>query len=159
MDALKTWFNSFTEKEQRLIGICGVVLLVFIFVKLIWQPLIDDRRSYKTQNAAAAQQLIAVKELAGKYRALSGSGAAATGNVNLPALANQLLASYQLQIQRLQPTSAGDLQVRFENAEFNKVMGWLNELEQGNGIGVKDLSVTPGSAAGLVNVSMRLSKN
>jgi general secretion pathway protein M len=57
---------------------------------------------------------------------------------------------------RFQPGSSGDVQVRLDNAAFDQVIRWLNDLESTQGVTTRELVIAQGSAAGLVNVSVRL---
>ena len=85
------------------------------------------------------------------------SGPEATGGKqNLTRLIDTTVKNNTLTMTRFQPSSSGEVQVRFENAVFDHILSWLHELEIGNGIVIRDLSVTNGSAIGLVNVSVRL---
>ena len=41
-----------------------------------------------------------------------------------------------------QPTGANNVRVRFASVEFNKLVAWMNELENKEGIQIKEVSVT-----------------
>ena len=109
------------------------------------------------QNKSAAESLHNVQALAEEYKTLKKSGAGQSGQKqNLTRLIDSTVKKNQLNMSRFQPSSSGDVQVRFENAVFNNIITWINELESEHGAVVKDLSITKGSASGLVNVSVRL---
>ena len=155
---MQKWFNDLESREQLLVLIGGILLLVYLLYLLVWNPVASKRDDLKVQNVAVSQSLGSVKRLAAEYIALKKSGAASKSPVgeNLSKIVDSSVARNQLKMNRFQPSSSGDVQVRFENAVFNNIVAWLYELESGYAIEVKELSVTPGSASGLVNVSVRL---
>lgn len=158
MEAFKQWYRDLARKEQQLIVALAVVVVIFIFAKLIWQPIADSRDRLLIQNQQAQAELTVVRALAAEYNSLKKSAGPASrgGPSNLNQLLNNSVKRHQLSLKRLQPSSNGDVQLRFENAVFNRLVGWLNELEVANGVVVKDISITPAAAAGLVNVSVRV---
>jgi general secretion pathway protein M len=132
----------------------AVIVLAY---HLLWQPLVSAKASYQQQNQRAEQQLVAVRELATQYRQLQNSGAKATVSAaGLPQLINSTVLSHQLAVQRLQPSASGDVQVRFENVSFNALLAWLNDIELGHGVIVKDMAVNRAEASGQVNVTLRV---
>ena len=157
MQAIKQWYSNLARKEQQLIALLGAVFVVFIFAKLIWQPISDSRDRLRIQNEQAQRELVSVRALASEYKTLKQSGARSGGSGgNLNQLLNSSVKRHQLSLKRLQPSSSGDVQLRFENAVFNRLVAWLNELEVANGVVVKDISISPAGTAGLVNVSVRV---
>jgi general secretion pathway protein M len=80
------------------------------------------------------------------------------GKQNLTSLINQSTSRLKLQVSRLQPNSRGDIQVRLENAVFDDVLLWLHEMENRKGLLVHEISVTPASADGRVNATVRLAQ-
>ena len=110
------------------------------------------------KNEVASRSLNVVEALSKEYQSLkkkSGSEAPG-GKQNLTRLIDTTVKNNTLTMTRFQPSSSGEVQVRFENAVFDNILSGLHELEVGNGIVIRDLSVTNGSAIGLVNVSVRL---
>lgn len=136
----------------------ALVLMAYLLFALLWRPLATEVDSLERKNLVAKQSLIAVKSLAQEFSSLQQSATANSGgaSLNLTRLIDNTVKKNKLTMNRFQPSSSGDVQVRFENAVFNQILAWLHELEVGNGVAVKDLSINPGSASGLVNVSVRL---
>lgn len=158
MESFKQWYRDLARKEQQLILALAVVVVIFIFAKLIWQPIANSRDRLLIQNQQAQQELTTVRALAAEYNSLKSVAGPTSraGSGNLNQLLNNSVKRHQLSLKRLQPSSNGDVQLRFENAVFNRLVAWLNELEVANGVVVKDISITPAAAAGLVNVSVRV---
>ena len=144
-------------RDQALLALLAVVVVFYLLYQLAWRPLAADNTRLQTQNEAAARTLENVAQLAAQYRQLQQSGAqAGQSQGSLTALLDQSVAANQLQMSRFQPGSAGDVQVRLDNAPFDQVLRWLHQLEMQHGVAVKELAVSPGGDSGLVNVSVRV---
>ena len=86
-------------------------------------------------------------------------GGARTGTQrNLTSVINESTSRFQLPVIRLQPNSRGEIQVRVENASFDDVLKWLHEMEYGQSLLVREVSVTPANTAGRVNVTVRIAE-
>ena len=77
---------------------------------------------------------------------------------NLTGLINRSTSSFSLQVNRLQPNSRGEIQVRLENASFDDLVGWLHQMEYSEGLLVREASVTQAGTSGRVNVTVRLAQ-
>ena len=154
---MQQWFNNLQRNEQLMLLVGAAAVTVYLLYVVLWRPMATSVDTLQRQNQAAEKSLHNVKRLVTEYRQLQGSGAGKRGSrQNLTRLIDSTVKKNELTMNRFQPSSSGDVQVRFENAVFNNVLAWLNELEAGNGVIVKDLSISPGAASGLVNISVRL---
>lgn len=155
---IKQWFNNLKRQEQLLLLAGGAVFIIYFLVVVLWKPMSASIDILERQSQDAAESLQNVQLLAEEYRGLQGSAATGSGagKQNLTRLIDSLVKKNKLVMKRFQPSSSGDVQIRFENTSFKNVLAWINELETDNGVIVKDLSVSPGNGSGLVNISIRL---
>lgn len=154
---MQQWFNNLTRQEQLLLLVGGAVVIAYLLVVVILRPMSASVAALELQNKAAQESLHNVQALVEEYKTLEKSGAVkVSGKQNLTRLIDTTVKNNQLLMNRFQPSSSGDVQVRFENAVYNHILLWLHELEHDHGVVVKDLSVSTGSAPGLVGVSVRL---
>lgn len=155
---IKQWFNNLPRREQLLVLVLGGLLTLYILFFLILGPMKQSVATLQRQNDDAQQSLNNVNALVAEFKALSkvGGGGKAALHQNLNRLIDSSVKQNNLQMNRFQPSSSGDIQVRFENAVFNNILAWLHQLEVDNAVLIKDLSISPGSASGLVNVSVRV---
>jgi type II secretory pathway component PulM len=63
-----------------------------------------------------------------------------------------------LQVSRLQPNSRGDIQVRLENAVFDDLLAWLDDVENREGLLVTEIAITRSGATGRVNATIRIAQ-
>ncbi len=160
MTNMKQWFNNLRPHEQWMLLLTGILLVSYLLYALAWQPLKASQTSLAQKNTLASATLREVKRLSQEYLALkaSGNSAKAASGGSLASIVDSSVAKNQLTMSRFQPSASGDAQVRFENAGFDAVLAWLHQIETEHGIAVRDLSISKGSATGLVNVSVRVGK-
>ncbi|MBL4826484.1 MAG: type II secretion system protein M [Spongiibacteraceae bacterium] len=155
---MQEWFEHLKRQEQLMLLIGGSLVVIYLFIVVLWQPMVESSELLEVKNNTARESLQNVKQLAAKYKQLEKSGKKKSGSsgTSLTRLIDQSVKKNELYMKRFQPSSSGDVQVRFENAVFNNVIAWLSQLENEHSVFIKDLSVSPGNGSGLVNVSVRL---
>jgi len=133
-------------------------LLLYVLYQMLWRPLALANQHLSEQNVAATQSLASIAQLAAQYRELQQGSAQnnASQGESLTQLVDETVASNGLHMSRFQPGSSGDVQVRLDNAGFDQVLRWLHELETKHSVTIRELGISPGSAPGLVNISVRL---
>ena len=152
-------FRELSLRDQAMLYVLAAAVAAFLLVQIAWRPLANANRNLQQANVALRDSVQNMAQLAAEYRQLQQAGArgGAQGPESLAQLLDRTIAAQQLQMSRFQPGSVGDVQVRFDNSAFDQIVRWLYQLESENGVTVRDLSVAPGAAPGLVNVSVRLS--
>lgn len=145
-------------RDQKMLALLFGVLVLYVLYQVTLRPMSAANERLTAQNAAAQNSLAAVTQMAAQLRELQQSGAQQNGasSENLTQLVDRSVAENQLHMSRFQPGSSGDVQVRLDNVAFDQTLHWLNELETAQSVTVRELVVAPGSAVGLVNVSVRL---
>lgn len=143
--------------QAMLMALAGAIVLYMLY-QTLWHPLAKANADLAQQNANIAQSVASMTQLAAQYRELQKSNSTNndSAGVTLTQLVDQTVASNELHMSRFQPGSSGDVQVRFDNANFDQILRWLNELETKHGVVLREYGISPGSGSGLVNVSVRL---
>ena len=151
--------QQLSMRDQGMLALLGGALLLYVLYQVLLHPLAASNRRLEEQNAAVEKSLASVTQMAAELRTLrQGNSKSATQSENLSQLVDRTVAANNLRMSRFQPGSSGDAQVRLDNMPFDQVLRWLNELESEHGVTIRELVITPASAAGLVNVSARLSR-
>lgn len=155
---LQARWQQLSQRDQLLLALLAVVLVAYLVYQLAYRPLADARDRLAAQNAAAQTSLLSVRQLAAELARIDAEGGSQAGvpDMSLPQLVDSTAAAHQLRMSRFQPSAAGDVQIRFDSVPFANLLRWLHQLEQESGVSIKDLSLTPGNAPGLVNASLRL---
>jgi len=155
---MKEWFFQRNQREQMSVLVLGAAVSLYLLYMFVWSPLDTRRAQLAVQNAAIAESRVRVDTMVSQLLELRDGGAKAGAKRNLTAVINESTARFQLPVIRLQPNSRGEIQVRVENALFDDVLKWLHEMEYGQSLLVREVSVTPANSAGRVNVTVRIAE-
>lgn len=151
MNALKQKFTALTEREQRLVLLSGLVILLGIFYWGLWAPL-NQSISQQSQLLESNKKLVSWVEEQGQkaahLRRTQSSPRQVTGS--LPQLVTSTSSNHSLSISRMQP-QGDEIEVWIDEAPFNSLVGWLNELET-RGIVIEQLDVAVANAPGMIKV-------
>lgn len=155
---MKERFEQLPQREQILLVSMVFVVVFYLLYMFAWMPLKEANNVLKRQNEVAVTELSEVRQLADEYRRIeAGLNTTNGGEESLSKIIDQVTNNNKLSMGRFQPGSNGDIQIRFSDAKFDSLLFWLGELEAEHGVSIKELSLLPGSEAGLVRVSVKLS--
>ena len=156
---MKAWFARFDQREQLSLLALAVAMGLYLVYMLLWNPLAGRRDDLHEQNTRVAESLQRVDAIVYELMLLREGGCRDNGaEGNLSAVVSQSNAMAGLQVSRLQPNSRGEIQVRLENASFDALLGWLHDVEVGQGLLIREVSVTSASAPGRVNATVRVAQ-
>lgn len=155
---MKEWFAGLNQREQLSIFVLGIALVLYLLYMLAWAPLAQRREELAVQNESVAQSLQRVDAMVSEIMRLREGGVASTARRNLTSLVNQSTSRHGLQVSRLQPNSRGDIQVRLENAVFDDLLAWLDDVENREGLLVTEIAITRSGNAGRVNATIRIAQ-
>jgi type II secretory pathway component PulM len=155
---VKEWFAGLNQREQLSIFVLGIALVLYLLYMLAWAPLAQRREELALQNESVAQSLQRVDAMVSEIMRLREGGVASTAQRNLTSLVNQSTSRHGLQVSRLQPNSRGDIQVRLENAVFDDLLAWLDDVENREGLLVTEIAITRSGNAGRVNATIRIAQ-
>ena len=155
---MKQWFTGLTQREQLSLLIMGLAVALYLAFVIFIAPLSQARDRMVVQNRGVAESLQRVEVLVSQILHLRETGNGSSTNRNLASLVNRSTSSYQLQVNRLQPNSRGELQVRLENAVFDDLIAWLYQVEYKEGLRVLETSITQAGTVGRGNATVRLAQ-
>ncbi|MGY3926970.1 GspM family type II secretion system protein ExeM [Aeromonas simiae] len=141
MNALRAWWGSISPREQRLVGIGGVSLLVGLLYWGVWQPLADRVAERERQVAAQQRTLGWLKEKGEMVLALQAvTGRQVDTGGTLEGVINRTASNHKITIARLQPQGQ-DLQVWIDTIPFDSLLLWIAELTDRYGIQVQVIEI------------------
>lgn len=153
MDQIKDWWESASEREQRLVLISAVVVLVGILYFALWQPL-SNELTMQQQRLKQAQQTLKWVDSNSKKLVEAGvsSGNNSARKQNLSQLINKTSKRYQINISRIQ-SRENSVDVWVNSAEFNQFVEWTSKLKNQYGVQVQTVDISRGKEKGLIKVS------
>ena len=152
---MREWFNSQRPRDQMAILLLTGFLLVFSVFQFALMPMSENRAQMALNNGAASAQLSRVEAKVSRLLSLRDAGS--TGqNDNLSSTLSAAAQNAGLTVKRLQPNSRGEVQVRFEGADFDALLQWLQTVEGNEGLRIIDASVSDAGRSGGVNATLRV---
>ncbi|PKG97947.1 type II secretion system protein GspM [Paraglaciecola sp. MB-3u-78] len=151
MDKLKSTFLQLSDREQRLVIISAILVLVAIFYWGFWSPLNTSLERDQTAVKNQTELLDWVQKNANRAVQLRSSGVNKTSfSGSLPQAVNQSANSMKIAISRMQP-QGDELQVWIDQAPFNDVLSWLQSLEK-TGVSILDIDIAESDLPGQVKI-------
>lgn len=159
IDEMKGRFAQLSEREQILLLVSGVVIVIAAIYFLVYAPMQTSIQRGETGIKAQKELLTWVTQNANKAVQLKQSGSqGGSFSGSLPQAVNQTASQQNIAISRMQP-QGDDIQVWVDNASFEKILNWLQALEN-MGIKITEADIAEGDGAGNVKIRrLRLSKN
>ena len=151
MNALISKFKALTEREQILVMISAVVVVIGLFYFLIWSPLNASLHQQKQLLDNQQSLLVWVKDSAVRAQQLrKSSNRSAPFKGSLPQAVNRTTSRHSIAISRMQPQD-DELQDWIDQAPFNDVLEWLKTLE-GMGIVIIQADIAEADDPGYIKV-------
>ncbi|WP_416306892.1 type II secretion system protein GspM [Neptunicella sp. SCSIO 80796] len=149
---LQQRYKQLSEREQRIVLIGGIVLILFLFYALIWSPLTQSVQQGRIAVQEQQKLLNWVQANANKAIQLKRGGSANRPGFSgsLPQAINQLAQRHSIAIARMQPQ--GDtLQIWVDQAPFNDIISWLKAIED-KGINILDVDFAEINRPGQIKI-------
>lgn len=161
MDSLRTWFDQLEPRERLLVS-AAAALLIFAVVYLAGLRPLFDRAARGADLVASQQELLAeLSQLAARRGPQRGAGDASAGGDQSLVLVvdrttrSQGLATY---LKRNQPDGENSIRLRFEDAPFDNLLGWLVEMQNKYGVGAVSANIDGSPSKGRVSCNLVLSR-
>jgi general secretion pathway protein M len=157
-------WNALAPREQQALAIGAVVVALLLGWALVWQPLAQARarlaQRVSTDRAALAAMRAAQAELPTLNAAVARAGVDRQGK-SLLALADASARNAGLgnALKRVEPASARSVRVNFEGANFDQLVGWIENLARDYGVEASDVSADRAEGLGSVNARVTLEEH
>jgi type II secretory pathway component PulM len=152
---MKQWFQQFSQREQLYLLLCAAAVTLYLLFVGVWRPITGMRADMASQNERVAQSLVKVQSMVAELKQLRARGGSGR-DVNLNQTINVSTNKHNIAPTRIQPSSRGDTQVRFEDVKLENFLRWLHQLENVDELAIRELSINQGQRGGLVNASVRV---
>ena len=150
MNLMEKW-HQLQQRERRLIMTMGIAVVIALFYFLILGPL--QSGVAKTQQGVVAQQknLKWMQQSVSKIILSRASGSKARkAKGSLSQRVNSSAGQHKVKLSRIQPQKS-ELNVRIDDVEFDKLLAWMQKLEELN-IAVVSADIKRSDVSGHVQV-------
>lgn len=151
MQALLDRYKALTEREQIILMVAAVFVVVGLFYFVIWSPLSTNIEQRQAQIDRDQDLLAWVQQSTQRAIQLRRSnGGQRTFNGSLPQAVNSTTNRFNIAISRMQP-QGDELQVWVDQVPFDAMLDWINALEN-MGVVVLQVDVTEAEAPGQIKI-------
>lgn len=151
--AVQEWLGKRSKRERMLVLGTGILLLACIVYFGTIQPALAFRASEINQHRYEAAGLTWLKSAMARGISLE-NDAPTTASADLIRTLTRTAESFQITLNRQQPSSAG-VSVEIRDHEFSNVVRWINVLYKTHGIRVFSGTIT-GKEPGLIDARLLL---
>jgi len=152
-----------SSREKTLVSIAAISVTMMLFWLIVLNPILSkhEKLSKLTEEKQIElrimqRQSTLVKQL--QQQANGSSTKKVTGNPQQ--LIEQALQTWRLKptLQRMQSQGAKKISLSLKNAEADKVMRFIAELESKYGLNSTDMTITKSKTLGMINIRLTLEK-
>jgi general secretion pathway protein M len=153
---MKEWFESLDARERRIVIGGAITLLIMSIYFLGWEPFINGLHDLRESTQSKQLDLAWMQNAAKEVKQLQASQSAPVhfaSDQSLLGVIDRSAKSKQLgdSMKRVQPDGTSKARVWLENAKFDVVIGWLEELERRYGVGIETITFEKQAEEGLVD--------
>ena len=149
--SFKIWWQSISLREQRLVLICGGLLVIGVGYWGILEPM--SQRSTQAHNRLVSEQQLHnwVQNKADQIVQLRAQSGLATTTQPLNQVISSSAGRFNVELIRIQPRDQM-FQVWIQPLEFNQLVSWITYLKEQQGVEVEHFDVARTEQAGVVEV-------
>jgi general secretion pathway protein M len=154
MNKLQDWYAGLQEREQKLVSVGAVALVVLVLIFGILMPMRAALSKAQESYEAKRADLAWMRGNAAEVRAGANQVPADTGEAPV-VLVDRVAREAGLgeALRGTQPSSTG-ARVQLEGASFDAMVQWVATLDQRYGFAVDSITVDRAGKPGLVNASI-----
>jgi len=156
--AIGQWFFGQSRRDQNVLALLGVFLILVAIYLLVWVPIQDDLSVAQTRHADALgdqRWILSHREEARRAAAQSVGGGGRSGQALLSTVANSARRT-GMTLNRFQPEGNDALAVSLDDVPFGELVNWLESLASEEGIAVRQASIDARDESGRVRVRLVL---
>ncbi|TNF36927.1 MAG: type II secretion system protein M [Gammaproteobacteria bacterium] len=159
---LERWLETLQARERNLVYAGAIFLIISILYLAVWDPVFSALDAAKQENQSQRELLSWMKSASIEARALQSSGASLADrfkNQSLSSLAERsaLSSGTKAFIRKLESDKEG-VKVQLEQADFDRVIFWLHDMQSKYDIFASSILVEPHKETGAVNVRLTLER-
>ena len=160
---MKDWFANLEQREQWMVGVGGVVVLVIVLWAFIWMPLNQGQARLESSVDIWQRALSDIRGIAAQGVQSGDAGRARPVGANETpiVIVDRTLRERSLNnsVQRQTDVPNG-IRIVFENVPFDQLVVWLGELYSNYGLAVQqgDLATSSRNEPGRINATLTLER-
>lgn len=158
---MKAWLDSLESRERLILLVGSVFTLAALIYMLVWEPLNKRSEGLRSDLISTNETIEELIRFEGRITPPAAGNARASGNRALVLLISQTVAQFGLDsaLQSSKPSgNDSTVTVRFENAGFDSLIAWIEELKNSHGLDIRSASFRQTGLSGRVNSTITLQR-
>ncbi len=156
---MKNWYNSLTTRERNLVTYGSLVAALILFWLIIGKPLYQKHKTLSRDIQSKNNQLELMKAQSRQIKRLQAQQNGATAKTisgNPQQLVERALQTWRLKpaLQRMQSQGAKAVLISLKNANADRFMRFLYDLEKKYALSIENMGITADKETGLVDVRL-----
>lgn len=156
---IKKLLDDMQPRERQLVIAAAALLVYFIAYLVLWQPY-GGKRLQALQVSVTEQRatLAWMQQAAARAQQLRGGGMQAASGQSLMTVVDQTAKKNDLStaMKRIEPAGDRSVRVWIEQAPFDTLARWLDELNRSHGVHVQLITLDREAGPGRVNARITL---
>ncbi len=154
MSGIKNWYAGLNQRESLMVNVLAVALGLLLISLLVILPIKDYRASLASDRDGLANQIGTLQK---QVATLQAGGVSTASDQPLNQMVNQTARQFGLKLSNIQERKRNqEIQLRLDDAEFDKLILWVANLEQNKGLIVENFRVSKTDVTGKVDVSLKI---
>lgn len=160
---MRAWWEGLSSRDQLIVMALSVVAMVLLFYVLALKPLGDTRAELRESTRAKQANLVWMRAAALELQQLRRKQPAAANTSNRSLLsvvdASAKRAGLRKPIERMEPDGDTAVKLSINDAEFDKLIRWLADLQRSQGVNVDRATFNKAEGNGLVDIRLTLNRS
>ncbi len=148
---LQSWWQSISQREKRMVLVCGLIGLIAIIFWGVLQPLNERSALAKSRIQTEKQLLDWVSQRADEITTLRKQGGIVRSSEPLNQVIMTSTRQFNVELIRVQPRGEM-MQVWVQPLPFSKLVDWIAYLKETQGVDVDFIDIQRGKQPGLIEV-------
>jgi len=159
MDSIKEWYSALDENEQKIVFVASMVIGILMLYLIIVDPIVTKVDELQNQVASKQKNVDWMKQqlpliLASKNQTSS----VAASSLTLSAIVNRTTGNYHLPVSRRDSKSPYEMQIWFDNVNFDSFLSWVAEIQSRYGVTISNVNVRSRDRNGITSINVKLLK-
>lgn len=150
---MKNFFDNLSEREQKLLIVCGIFLSIYIIYAFIVSPLLSYKKAKQDEYIEKQQTLVWMQEAQKNFK--FSNKKVLTKQILLTNLATELkhgsLTKYSYQLRQ---HNSGEIELQFDKVPYVNFINWLLSFNKKFDFNIKKLYLQKGEGEGEVKVNL-----
>ena len=158
---MKEWWNNLSLRDKQMLSLGVAAIICFLIYGLLWAPLDNKVNRMRNQISTDQKLLIWMQEtnqhIQESEKSLQKKGVTPSGVSILSIVQRQINKTpFVSSLSQLRQAENDAVQLTFNNVDFDKLIAWLTQLWQQQGLVITQISVIASTTPGLVSADLIL---